>query len=93
MNKYYKINEDVMLNELENQGVVFCQSEVGEKIYYLNDTSMAVVVFLRTNKKTFEEIVNEVLRVFDVTRSECETDIAKLLIELEHYQIINTIIE
>ena len=93
MDKLYTINENVMLNEVETQGVVFCQSEEGEKIYYLNDTSLAVVRFLQTGKKTFLEIVNEILRLFDVRNDECESDLNDLLKELKRYQIIDVISE
>ena len=51
MDKFYVINKNAMLNEVETQGVVFCQSEAGEKIYYLNDTTLSVVLFCKLVKK------------------------------------------
>lgn len=91
MNKLYEISKNAMLNEVESQGVVFCQSEIGEKIYYLNDTSTAVVLFLQNGRKAYAEIVNEILRLFDVERSECEADIEQLLGDLVGYEIVNVI--
>jgi hypothetical protein len=93
MNKFYAISKNAMLNEVETQGVVFCQSEAGEKIYYLNDTSLAVVLFLQTGKKGFVEIISEILRQFEVSQEECESDMESLLKDLEAYQIVEVVSE
>ena len=94
MEKFYVVNENAMLNELEAQGVIFCQSEKGdEKIYYLNDTSMSVVLFLQTGKKRLIEIVDEIIRLYDVNFEECKSDIEVLLKDLEMFKIIDVIIE
>lgn len=93
MNKFYAISKNAMLNEVETQGVVFCQSEAGEKIYYLNDTSLAVVLFLQTCKKGFVEIISEILRQFEVSQEECESDMESLLKDLEAYQIVEVVFE
>lgn len=93
MNKFYAISKNAMLNEVETQGVVFCQSEAGEKIYYLNDTSLAVVLFLQTCKKGFVEIISEILRQFEVSQEECESDMESLLKDLEAYQIVEVVSE
>jgi len=93
MSKFYALNKNAMLNEVETQGVVFCQNETGEKIYYLNDTSLAVVLSLQSGKKSYMEIVNEILRLFDVNQTECESDINSLLQDLEKFQIIDNITE
>jgi hypothetical protein len=77
-----------MLNEVETQGVVFCQTNEGEKIYYLNDTSLAVVMFLQRGNKNIEEILTQILSLFDVQESECKNDIVELLKKLEDYHII-----
>lgn len=93
MDKFYVINKNAMLNEVETQGVVFCQSEAGEKIYYLNDTTLSVVLFLQTGKKSFDDIVSEILRLYEVSQEECESDMKSLLKDLQAYKIIEVVSE
>ena len=93
MDKFYAISKNAMLNEVETQGVVFCQNEAGEKIYYLNDTSLSVVLFLQSGKRRFTEIVSEILRLFEVSQEECESDMESLLKDLETYKIIEVVSE
>ncbi len=93
MDKFYVINKNAMLNEVEPQGVVFCQSEAGEKIYYLNDTTLSVVLFLQTGKKSFDDIVSEILRLYEVSQEECESDMKSLLKDLQAYKIIEVVSE
>ena len=93
MDKFYVINKNAMLNEVETQGVVFCQSEAGEKIYYLNDTTLSVVLFLQTGKKSFDDIVSENLRLYEVSEEEWETDMKNMLKDLQAYKIIEVVSE
>lgn len=92
MSKFYSINENVILNEVETQGIIFYQSESGEKIYYLNDTSLAVIQFLQGGRKSSTQIVNEILCQFEVSEEECKADIENLLRDLERYQVIDVIV-
>lgn len=82
-----------MLNEIETQGVIFCQDEEKERIFYLNDTSLSVIIFLQSGKKSFFEIVGELLRLFEVSREECIADLEVLLKDLEKYKIIEVALE
>ena len=89
MSKYFSISENVMLNEVENQGVIFYEDEnLEEKIYYLNDTSLAVILYLETGKKSADDIANHIYKHFSVDFEECKKDVEDLLETMEKYNLI-----
>lgn len=69
------------MNKIEGQAILFHPDT--DDLFYLNDTALDVVEILSQNPITLNELLNNMLEIYDVPIEELSNDINDLIKELE----------
>lgn len=85
---FYKLSEKIIINEVENQGVIMLAAEPEEKLFFLNDTCIDILKYIETTPKCLSEIVEYISEIYFVEKEQCEIDIVSVLNDLQRYNII-----
>ena len=87
----FKLSEKVMVNEVENQGVVIITNNDEEKLFFLNDTCIDVLKAMEKEPKSLEDIVSHILTLYDVDKETCEIDLKIVLDDLQSKGLVELV--
>jgi hypothetical protein len=78
--------EHIVANELDGgEGVLVDLN--GQQYYQLNETAMFVWKCLENNR-SFEEVVDELRRVYDVTAEQASASVDKILTDMQSHKLV-----
>lgn len=78
----YKIAKNVMVNEMDEQGIVIIEGVSEEKVYFLNDSCIDILKSIDKGSNTISKIVEYITSIYDIDPFVCENDVRKILAEL-----------
>ena len=78
----YKIAKNVMVNEMDDQGIVIIEGLSGEKVYFLNDSCIDILKAIDKGSNTISKIVEYITNIYDIDPLVCEQDVRRILEEL-----------
>ena len=87
----FKLSEKVIVNEVENQGVVIITNNDEEKLFFLNDTCIDVLKVMEIEPKSLEDIVSHILTLYDVDKETCEIDLKIVLDDLQSKGLVELV--
>lgn len=85
----YSLNDKLEFEQVD-EGVVIYNSNNLES-YYVNETASYVIKSLLKSKKDFEEIVNLILKEYNIDEDNCKNDIKDILNELVKENIVKEV--
>lgn len=87
----FKLSEKVMVNEVENQGVIIFINDGEEKLFFLNDTCIDVLKAIEKEPKSLNGIVDNIIALYDVDKETCEGDIKVILDDLHNKGLVELV--
>ncbi|HCL01556.1 MAG TPA: hypothetical protein DHW61_03935 [Lachnoclostridium phytofermentans] len=87
----FKLSEKVMVNEVENQGVIIMATDNEEKIFFLNDTCIDILKSIEKDPKSLDDIVDYIVALYDVDKTTCESDLKLILDDLHSKALVELV--
>lgn len=91
MEQRFLLNKDVLINDVQEQGILTLLHDEEEELFYVNETAISLVVFIASTPKTIEEIIQYLVAEYDVSQIQCREDVLTIISNLTNSGLLDCV--